>query len=107
MRGTTPIRFLLTFMVFLGFLGFLSTLPGAPKIIEPFDFAWFVGGMIGVTGSCVVFSGVPCAAAIAIYGIVSMYQYIIVSQDWLKLLIFTPLIVVLIYLIMRLARGGG
>jgi len=107
MRGTTPIRFLLTLMVFLGFLGYISTLEGAPKIIEPFDFAWFVGGMIAVTSACVVWSGVPCAGAIAVYGLATMFQYIFVYQDWLKTLIFTPLIVTLIYLILRLGRGGG
>jgi len=107
MKGITTVRFLLTFMIFLAFLGFISTLPGAPRILEPFDFVWFVGGMLGVAGACAVATGVPCAGAIAIFGLVSIYKYVIVRVEWIKLLIFTPLLVVLIYIVLRLARGGG
>ena len=110
MKGTTEVRFILTLMVFLGFLTFMvsySDIPEELKFIEPFDFVWWVGGIIGVAGACVVWTGLPCAGAIAIWGIGTVYKYVVVNLEWLKLLVFTPLVVTMIYIIMKLARGGG
>lgn len=104
----TETKFILAFMVFLSFLGFMSLyLPEELQFIEPFDFIWFSGGIIGIGGACVITSGVPCAIALAIFGIGTVWQYIIVSQEWLTLLLFTPLVVTLIYLMTKLGRGGG
>lgn len=108
MKGTTDVRFILTLMVFFGYLSFLMTFTDIPqelRFVEPFDFVWWVGGIIGVTGACVVWSGVPCAGAIAVWGIGTVYKYVVVNLDWLKLLVFTPLIVTMIYVVMKLARG--
>jgi len=110
MKGTTDVRFILTLMVFFGFLSFLvmfTDIPDNMKFFQPFDFAWWVGGIISVTGACVVWSGIPCAAAIAIWGLLTVFNYVVVTQEWLKLLIFTPIVVTMIYVVMKLARGGG
>jgi hypothetical protein len=99
----------LAFIVaFIAFLGFMSTIaPPEFVILKPFDFIWFAGSFIGLTTVCVVATGIPCAGGIVVFGMVSLYQYFIVSVDMIKLLVFTPLLVVLIYIAMRLAKGGG
>lgn len=101
-------KFILGFMVFLAFLGFIvAYLPEGMQFIDLFDFVWFGGGMIGISGACVIVSGVPCAIALAVFGILTIWQYVIVSVDWIALLVFTPLVVTLIYLMSKLGRGGG
>jgi hypothetical protein len=103
-------KFILAYSIFLVAIMLIQSLPDFPpdlKIISPFDFVWFSGGIIGVASACVIASGIPCAGALAIWGITTVWQYVIVSIEWVKLLIFTPLVVTLIFIISRLARGGG
>jgi len=47
----------------------------------------------------------PCAGALAFFGIVTFFTYVVVSFDWLKLIIFMPIVVTLIYILSQLARG--
>jgi hypothetical protein len=110
MSVTTETQIILTLMAFLAFLTFISNLPDTPneyKIITPFDFAWFTGGVLGVAGACSIWTGLPCAAALAVFGIVSFFNYLVVAYDVVKLLIFMPVIATLIYIVARLGRGGG
>jgi hypothetical protein len=103
-------KFILAYSIFLVVLMFIQSLPDFPpdlKIISPFDFAWFTGGIISVAGACVIASGIPCAVALGVFGFISVWNYLIVSIEWVKLLIFTPLVVTLIYIISKLGRGGG
>lgn len=102
------VKFILMFAGILAFLTFLNTiLPSQYKIIDTFDFIWFTGGIITVAGTCVIVSGIPCALTLAVFGIVSVWNFIIIQQSWIQLLIFTPLVVTLIYIIAKLGRGGG
>jgi hypothetical protein len=110
MAATSETQLILTLMAFLAFLTFISNLPDTPKeykIISPFDFTWFSVGILGVAGSCTIWSGIPCAAALAVFGIVSIFNYLVIAYDIVKLLIFMPVIVTLIYIVARLGRGGG
>jgi hypothetical protein len=103
-------KFILAYSIFLVAIMFIQSLPDFPpdlKLISPFDFVWFTGGIIGVAGACVIATGLPCAGALAIWGITTVWNYLIVSIEWVKLLIFTPLVVTLIYIISKLGRGGG
>ena len=107
MKGTSTST-LFSILIFLAVLGFISTLtPPDFKIMNPFDFAWFTTGIIGVSSACVIFSGVPCAGALAVWGLLTVLQYLILTADWLKLLIFTPLSAIIIYIVAKLGRGGG
>ena len=94
-----------TFFAFLGFINFY--LPTYMQFFNAFDFAWFGAGILGVSGACVIASGIPCAGAIAIFGFGTIFNFIVVSEQWLTVLIFTPLAITLIYLIVKLGRGGG
>lgn len=104
----TETGILLTIFIFFAVLGFISALaPPDFQVMSPFDFVWFTGGIIGVSSACVIMSGIPCAGALAIWGILTVWQYVIVNVSWLKLLIFTPIVAIIIYIVSKLARGGG
>jgi len=105
MAVTTEISALIFILLVLSFLGIVGIL-GGPKIISTFDFIWLAGGFLGVAGACVVATGIPCAAALAVFGIASFTKYLLTS-DVFTMAIFIPLFVVLIYIVSRLARGGG
>jgi hypothetical protein len=102
--------FILFFISILVILAFLMSQPDYPedmKFINTFDWVWFSGGMVGIAGACVVTTGLPCAIALTIFGVVTVFKYVIVSFEWIKLLIFVPLIVTMIYIMSKLGRGGG
>jgi len=104
------IKFLISLMSFYAFLLFLfqfTDIPDDMKFFSGWDFAWFGGGIIGVASACVVWSGVPCAAALAVFGLGTLWSYVVVSFEWLKILIFTPLLIGTVYVISKLGRGGG
>jgi hypothetical protein len=101
-------KILMTIMFFMSVLGFMSIyLPVSMQVLSPFDFVWFGGGIVGVAGACAVATGLLCAPALVIFGVVSMFAYIVILVSWIKLLIFMPIVVVVVYLASRLARGGG
>jgi hypothetical protein len=101
-------RFLLFVMMFFAFLGLLmAMLPSNLRFFSPFDFAWFGGALLGVAGTCVIATGIPCAVALTVFGFVSFLMYVVVSFSIFKIVIFVPLIIVLIYIVARLGRGGG
>jgi hypothetical protein len=105
---STELSFILFVSSFLAVLTFLSgLLPSSLRFMNIFDFTWFGGGIIGVGSLCAVVSGIPCAVGLAVFGIASIYSYIVVQDAILKLLIFTPMIIGLIYVISRLGKGGG
>jgi len=105
---TTVESIFLSIVVFLAFLTFISELaPPEYKIMNPFDFIWLTGGIVGVAGSCVIWTGLPCAAALGVFTVGSILNYLFLQSSVIKLLVFTPLSVLLIYVVSRLARGGG
>ena len=104
----TELSFIIFVSSFLAFLGyFMGLLPAAMQFINTFDFIFFGGSIIGVAGTCAIVTGIPCGIALVVFGVISIFQYIIVQDAILKLLIFTPIVIGLIYVISRLARGGG
>lgn len=101
-------KFIMFFAIFMAFLTFIMSLPGFPsqyKFVNAFDFIWLTGGIIGVAGACAISTGIPCAGALAVWGFLGVFNYIIVSVEWVKLLVFTPIAVTLIFIIARLGRG--
>jgi hypothetical protein len=101
------ILFFITIFIVLAFIMAQPDLPQEMKFISVFDWAWFSGSIIGISGACVVVTGIPCAVAMAIFGVVTFFKYVIISFEWLKLLLFVPLIVTMIYIMSKLGRGGG
>lgn len=89
-------------------------MPGDYNIMNTFDFLWLGGGIVAVTAACVVLTGVPCAILEATYGFATLLTYIgtgvLVSGSMITMikgLILTPISLGLIYVISKLARGGG
>lgn len=102
--------FILFFISILVISAFLTSQPDYPeelKFISTFDYVWFTGSIVGIGGSCVIISGIPCAIALTVFGLVTVFKYIIISFEWIKLLLFVPLIVTMIYIMSKLGRGGG
>ena len=94
----------------LGILG----MPSYYNIMNTFDFLWLGGGIVAVTTGCVVLTGIPCAILEASYGFATLLTYIGTGilasgsiENMIKGLIFTPISIGLIYIISKLARGGG
>lgn len=105
---STELGFILFMSSFLAILGyFMSLLPSTMQFINTFDFLILGGGFIGVAGTCAIVTGIPCAGALIVFGLINVYQYIIVTNSLIKLIIFTPIIIGLVYVVSRLARGGG
>jgi len=107
------ISFMFSFFIALIIFG----LPTQFQLLTGFDFAWFGGGIVAITTGCVVLTGIPCAILEASYGIITIMSYVglsalinpelITAIDIIKAFIMTPLSIALIYVISRLARGGG
>lgn len=99
---------LITVLFFLAIMGFFSTIaPPEYKVMDVFDFAWLAGSFISIAGTCAIETGLLCAGALAAVSVVSFWQYFVVTVEWFKTLIITPILVILIYLAVRIARGGG
>lgn len=107
--GTTnEAGILFSILIFFGFLSAMSLfLPEPLQFFTAFDFAGLGLGIVGVAGACAIATGIPCGVAIAIYSVYNFVQYYILSDSVLKLVIFLPISIMLIYIIMRIARGGG
>jgi hypothetical protein len=91
--------------VFLALI--LLGMPEAYSFVNTFDLTLMSGEIIGVAGACVIATGLPCAGALAIFGLLNIVAFIVVADNIIKFVIFTPLTVVFIYLIAKLARGTG
>jgi hypothetical protein len=92
----------------LAFLAFMSTImPAEYNIFGAFDFAFLGGSIIGVAGTCAIITGIPCAGALVVFGVLSLLNFIVFNQSILKPLIIIPLVIVITYLVARLSKGGG
>jgi hypothetical protein len=97
------IMFFVAFLIFIT-LGIQSSNPSF-QIMNAFDFGLFVVEIIGVAGTCVLATGIPCAAAMGFFGFTTFFIF----SSTVFWIIFTPITVVLAFIIARLARGqtGG
>ncbi len=102
-------QFILSFMILVSFLAFANTyLPPEMQFINTFDYAFFGGSIIAVGGVCVIATGIPCAIALAVFGVASWFTYIVIAETFsaIKLLIFVPIVITLIYIMVKeLGRG--
>jgi len=107
---TTEVEVIIFIVFFLAFLGLISVI-SEYKIVDTFDFLWFGGSLLGLATACSlnipIAGGIACGGAVAIFGAVTFLKYIIWGGEFIKLIIFLPLIAVLLYVISRLIRGGG
>lgn len=103
------IQFIYSFVMLLTIFAALILLgmPAAYSFISSLDLGIMTTEVVGVSAACVVATGLPCAAALAIFGIANVFTYIVVASDIIKFVIFTPLTIVFIYIIAKLGRGTG
>jgi hypothetical protein len=106
----TDTEILLGIIIFLAVLGFISSyLPVTMQILNNFDFIFLSGSIIGVTGACVIITGIPCAVALAVFAFGNLILYFIMPNTFIfiKPIIIVPITLIITYIISRLARGGG
>ncbi|MGB9730165.1 MAG: hypothetical protein ACPL1B_09925 [Thermoprotei archaeon] len=107
---STEYTILIFIMFFLSFLAIMSNL-SPYKIADTFDFAWFGGSAIAIAVACSlnipVLGGIACAGATTIFAFGTFTKYILLTSDYIKLIVFLPLVAILMYIIARLIRGGG
>jgi hypothetical protein len=95
-------------IVFLAFLGFMSTItPAEYIVVSPFNFLTLGAGFIGVAGACAVATGIPCAVALVVFGVINILGMFVTGISWLKTILFVPFTMAILYLAVRIARGGG
>jgi hypothetical protein len=108
-------KLLLGIVLFVAFISFLTTIsPPEYQIMSAFDLAILGGGFLLVGGACAIATGIPCAAALIVFGVIDLVHFtatpiFLLSSDigWFKAIILTPISLILLYLAVRLARGGG
>ena len=105
--GDHDLAIVSSIIVFLTVLSFIDLLmPIAWQFITIQSLSWYSVETIAVAGTCVVSTGLPCAAALVIYTAASfLTTYFSTATSWITALILTPLSVILIIFIAKLARG--
>jgi len=107
-KGQAETPFIITMMVIIVF-GIWFTSQIAPRypqfqFLSGFDAMIFAGAFIGIAGACAIATGLACAGALIFF---SATGFLFVQNTLVFLLVFTPIIVTVAYVISRLARGGG
>lgn len=93
---------------FLAFVGFVSIyLPTSFKIISPFNFIFLTAQITAVATACVVTTGIPCAAVLIVAFIANLLAIFTAYQTIIQTLIITPISIIIVFILMRLAKGGG
>jgi len=101
-------KIFMTIMFFLAIAGFISTLmPAELRLISPFNFVLLGGSFVGIAGSCAIATGLVCAGALVVVGILNLFAMFVTNIGWVGAVIFVPLTMVIMYLAVRVARGGG
>ena len=102
------IKTFITLFSFLAFLAFISSIaPEEYRFVTLIDLGWLMGSFVAVAGACAVATGLPCAGALGVFSFISLFQYIVVTNDIVKTLLFTPIVMLIMYFAIRIARGGG
>lgn len=101
------INILFAFALIMAFFSALILLgmPEEFQLFDSFDLTILIVEIVGVAGTCTLATGIPCAVAFLIASSYNIFDFVIVSNDLIKLLIFMPIFVVLTYILSRLARG--
>jgi hypothetical protein len=104
----TEISALAGIILFLAFIGFISTmLPSQFQLITPLNFLFLTGQITAIAAACVVTTGIPCAAVLVASFFANLLAIFFSLQTILQTLIITPISIVILYIFMRLAKGGG
>lgn len=94
--------FVLAFFSALIYLG----LPEELWLLNDTDLTLFATEIITVAGTCVISTGLPCAGVMIFWGIANIYTFLIVNTELIKILIITPILITVLFVIAKLARGS-
>lgn len=105
---SNDLNYIFAFVIVMIFFSALILLgmPEEFQLFTPVDLVVFTSEVGSIAGFCVVATGLPCAGAIAVWVLVDLLAYVITDQ-LIKLLISTPIMIMVIYILMKLARGTG
>jgi hypothetical protein len=93
---------------FLAVAAFLNLyVPDKYQFISDFDFVAMIIETAGITGACVVTTGIVCAIAVAAVAIFNTATFVFGYATWTTALIVTPMTFMISYILFRLARGMG
>jgi hypothetical protein len=81
-------------------------LPEEYQLIDSFDLTLLTGELIAISGTCILATGIPCAIVFIATSVLNVFTFLIVNNDLISLLVFTPITVVITYLMSKLARGN-
>lgn len=108
MKGESDTRFVFGLVIFLAFIVFFSGMITAlnPEftLLTNVDTGIIATEAIGIAGACVISTGIPCAAAVVIG---SIFGLVTVTNTLFNTLIILPSMIVLAFVMARLARGNG
>lgn len=93
--------FFLSFFLLLIFLG----IPLEYQLFTIYDLGWIATELTALAVGCADPTGVACIASIVGILIGNWYMYFSTSIEWVKIIVTTPLILILWYVFMRFARG--
>ena len=108
LKGQSDTSFIMGLVFFLAFAVFVSAMvaehvPGF-TLLTDVDIFYIATEATIIAGACVITTGAACAAALGGFSVVGFF---IVSNTLLNTLIIVPCLVVLGFVMARLARGSG
>lgn len=113
----SDIKYIYAFAVMVAFAGALviAGLPEQFQVITGFDVTILITQMTTIAGTCVATGGgliggvigsIACAGVLTFWTIYNLIDYFL-SNEIIRLVLFTPINIVITYIFMKLARGTG
>lgn len=97
---------MVSIMLFVSVVFFLNTiLPQEYQFMDNYNIALLSAETAAIVGTCVIATGLPCAGAIAGVTVANFLIAFYTAIPWLNMLILTPLMFTVSWLLYRLARG--
>lgn len=104
--------FFLSFFILLTFVG----MPFAYSVFTTIDIFWIFGQIAAVTAACVIAdatifglipAGVLCTLTLLGTFVVNAFMYLVASDEYIKIMIVTPILLLIYYIILKFARGSS
>lgn len=104
----TDIKYIYAFAVMFAFAGALVIVdaPNIFLVLSDFDLGFFASEIVTIAGACVITTGIPCAIALIFWTVANITAYV-VTNNLIQLLFMSPIAVVIIFILSKLARGNG
>jgi hypothetical protein len=107
---STELGLIVFIVAFFGIYIFLTSQPDTPsdfKFLSSTSLYIFTAGIPAIAGTCAVATGIPCAIGLGFYAVANLISAYYSSSTLIALIVMTPMMVGVIYIVSKLARGGG